>query len=138
MMTLFVRLPAFAYAEGVKLDWKSGALAEGLGCYRRAEFFEAHEHWELVWLELEEPEKSFLQAMIQTTAAFHHFQAGNYAGAASLLRRAARRMEDCPAEFGGVDVGALREEIRAWVAALESESAAPARTPEIGIRQGER
>ena len=33
----------------VSLDWQHGALAEGLACYRRQEFFLAHEHWEDVW-----------------------------------------------------------------------------------------
>jgi hypothetical protein len=120
-----------AYAEGVTLDWRSGALAEGLGCYRRAEFFEAHEHWESVWLQLEEPEKSFLQAVIQTTAAFHHFQTGNRTGTASLLGRALRRMDGCPAWFGGVEVERLREEVRKWVVALESGAHVPETVPEI-------
>lgn len=114
------------------LDWKSGALAEGLACYRRTEFFEAHEHWESVWLQLEEPEKSFLQAVIQTTAALHHWRAGNRVGAASLLRRALRRLETRPACFGGIDAGTLREEIRAWLQALENAGGRePERVPRI-------
>jgi predicted metal-dependent hydrolase len=108
-----------AYAEGVSLDWNCGELAEGLGCYRTAEFFAAHEHWESVWLTLEEPEKSFLQALIQVTAAFHHLQAGNSAGAVSLLRRALRRLEAGPAEFGGIDVASLCAEIRLRLPAIE-------------------
>jgi uncharacterized protein len=55
-----------------RLDWSCGELAEGLRCYRAEEFFLAHEHWEGVWLKAQEPEKTFLQALIQTTAAFHH------------------------------------------------------------------
>jgi uncharacterized protein len=124
---------AIAYAERVILDWRSGALAEGLGCYRRAEFFEAHEYWEGVWLQLEEQEKSFLQAVIQTTAAFHHFQTGNRIGAASLLSRALRRMDACPVCFGGIEVERLREEIRKWVVALESGMPVPEAVPEIPI-----
>lgn len=131
-----IRLGGFAYAGGVRLDWSSGALAEGLACYRRTEFFEAHEHWESVWLQLEEPEKSFLQALIQTTAAFHHLQAGNRAGAASLLQRALRRLERCPACFGDIDVETLRAEIRAWVVPLESGGAVPERVPEISPAYG--
>jgi uncharacterized protein len=115
----------------VRLDWSSGALAEGLACYRRREFFEAHEHWESVWLELEEPEKSFLQAVIQTTAAFHHLGAGNRIGAASLLQRALRRLESCPAQFGGIEAGALRDEVRVWLVALENGGADPERVPVI-------
>jgi predicted metal-dependent hydrolase len=103
----------------VSLDWNRGELAEGLACYRRREFFEAHEHWESVWLCLEEPEKSFVQAVIQMTAAFHHLQKGNFVGAASLLRRTARRLETCPASFGGIAVVPLFSEIRRWIQALE-------------------
>jgi uncharacterized protein len=117
------------------LDWKSGALAEGLACYRRGKFFEAHEHWESVWLRLEEQEKSFLQALIQTAVAFHHYKAGNMAGAASLLRRALQRLELCPAVFGGVATEPLCEEIRVWLRAMEGGAAFPGRVPVIYPRE---
>jgi uncharacterized protein len=121
-----------AYAEGVSLDWKCGALAQGLVCYRRAEFFLAHEEWESVWLTLHEPEKSFLQALIQVTAAFHHLQAGNSAGAVSLLRRALRRLEICPTFFGGIAVMPLCKEVREWLRAIETgELSVPASFPQI-------
>jgi hypothetical protein len=106
-----------------ELDWSSGALAEGLRCYRAEEFFLAHEHWEGVWLQAKEPEKTFLQALIQTAAAFHHLQRGNRRGAASLLRAALRRLEPHENSFGGVKVGVLREEIRACLQALEADDA---------------
>jgi hypothetical protein len=104
------------------LEWEAGGLAEGLRCYRAQEFFDAHEHWEGVWLGCEEPEKTFLQGLIQVTAAFHHLQRGNRAGAASLLRAALGRLEGYPAEYGGVDVEGLREEVRGWIAAVEGRS----------------
>ena len=116
----------------MKLDWTDGPLAQGLACYRAGEFFEAHEHWELVWLKLREPEKSFLQALIQVSAAFHHYRRGNVVGAASLLTRALRRLERCDACFAGVAVGPLREGVRAWVRGLETD-AVPGDVPEIGL-----
>ena len=121
-----------AYAEGMVLDWTSGKLAEGLGCYRREEFFATHEHWELVWLKAVEPEKSFLQALIQVAAAFHHWQRGNGTGTVSLLRRALNRLEACPGEFGGIEVAALRVEIGAWLRGIAWEGASlPPRFPQI-------
>ena len=121
-----------AYAEGVPLDWKCGALAEGLACYGRAEFFLAHEHWESVWLTLDEPEKSFLQALIQMTAAFHHLKAGNPAGAFSLLQRALRRLELCPPCFGGIAITRLRADICEWLQAIEKGTTSiPAAFPRI-------
>lgn len=107
------------------MDWERGDLAEGLRCYRNQEFFEAHEHWEAVWLCSAEPEKTFLQALIQTTAAFHHWQRKNSIGAASLLRGALRRLEPYPAEFGGVAAEQLRLSLRAWLEALAQNQSKP-------------
>jgi uncharacterized protein len=106
----------------VTLDWNSGALAEGLACYERGEFFAAHEHWESVWLTLDEPVKSFLQALIQVTAAFHHLDRGNPTGAASLLRRSLRRIEISPACFAGLMVQSLCAEISEWLRAIENRA----------------
>lgn len=100
------------------LDWEHGALADGLRSYRGGEFFEAHEHWESAWLLAAEPEKTFLQSLIQIAAAMHHFERGNRVGAASLLGRSLRRLEKFPDAFGGVEVEALRQNMRAWLKAL--------------------
>ena len=101
------------------LDWSCGPLAEGLRCYRSEEFFLAHEHWESIWLECAEPEKTFLQALIQITAAFHHRKRNNVIGSMSLLRAALRRLESFPAIYGGIAVEPLRASVRAWLAALD-------------------
>ena len=106
------------------LDWSCGGLAEGLRCYRSEEFFEAHEHWEATWLGCTEPEKTFLQSLIQVSAAFHHLRQENTVGAASLLTRALRRLEAYPDVYGGIDVDTLRASIRKWLAALASDGPA--------------
>jgi predicted metal-dependent hydrolase len=107
------------------LDWTNGALAEGLRCYRAEEFFEAHEHWESVWLSCVEPEKTFLQALIQVTAAFHHLRRGNRAGAESLLNASLRRLESYPADFAGLPVESTRRNLRAWRDAFAHGNLAP-------------
>jgi hypothetical protein len=109
-----------AYAKTVSLDWSNAELAAGLSCYRNGRFFDAHEHWESVWMELQDPERSFLQGLIQMTVAFHHLNGANSAGALSLLQRALIRFERCPACFDGVDVAAMRNEAREWLRAIES------------------
>jgi predicted metal-dependent hydrolase len=115
----------------MSLDWSSGALAEGLECYRTGKHFEAHEHWESVWLRCEEPEKTFLQALIQITAAFHHLQQRNLRGAASLLRRALRKLDAFPNPYAGIEVEALRESVRAWLRALDREEPPKLSIPRI-------
>jgi predicted metal-dependent hydrolase len=104
-------------------DWTTGPLAEGLHCYRTQQFFEAHEHWESVWLTLNEPEKSFLQALVQISAAFHHLRRGNRIGAISLLTRSLRRLDRCPSPYCSIDTKQLREQVRQWISALEGQGA---------------
>jgi predicted metal-dependent hydrolase len=114
-----------------RFDWTTGPLAEGLHCYRTQQFFEAHEHWESVWLTLREPEKSFLQSLIQVSAAFHHLRRGNRIGAISLLSRALRRLDRCSPQFWSVDVELLRSHVREWLRALQTESLHPTTFPEF-------
>jgi predicted metal-dependent hydrolase len=112
-------------AQRMKFDWNQGALAEGLRLYHAGEFFAAHEAWESVWLLAPEPEKMFLQGLIQVTAAFHHLQRNNPLGTARLLRAALGRLERYPACFGGISVNLLRNDIREWLQALETGAPAP-------------
>ena len=109
----------------MSLDWAHGDLCEGLRCFHSGAFFQAHEHWESVWLAAQEPEKTFLQGLIQVAAAFHHFQRGNYAGTISLLRSALRRLGAYPEAFAGVAVAPLRATIRLWLGVLETPSRSP-------------
>jgi len=116
------------------LDWTHGDLFEGLRCFHSGAFFEAHEHWESVWLAAQEPEKTFLQGLIQVAASFHHFQRGNCAGTISLLRSALRRLDRYPEVFAGIGVAPLRRAIRSWLQALETiPQSAPPPLPAITL-----
>ena len=109
----------------MKFDWTQGALAEGLRLYHAGEFFAAHEAWESVWLGAQEPEKMFMQGLIQVTAAFHHRQRNNLRGTALLLQAALGRLERYPACFGGVSVALLCDDIREWLQALQGGAPVP-------------
>ena len=109
----------------MKFDWTRGALAEGLRLYHAGEFFAAHEAWEGVWLQAQEPDKTFLQGLIQVTAAFHHLQRNNTLGTSLLLQAALHRLERYPARFGGVSVNLLCSDIRERLQALESGERPP-------------
>lgn len=109
----------------MKFDWTQGALAQGLRFYDANEFFAAHEAWESVWLKSQEPEKTFLQGLIQVAAAFHHLQRHNRLGTALLLQAALRRLERYPANFGGISITLLCDDIRERLQALEAGKRAP-------------
>jgi predicted metal-dependent hydrolase len=113
----------------MKFDWTEGALAEGLQLYDAGEFFAAHEAWESVWLLAQEPEKTFLQGLIQVTAAFHHLQRDNRLGTVRLLRAALRRLEPFPVYFGGISVDLLCNDIRTWLQVLDTAAPTPQASP---------
>lgn len=117
------------------LDWSQGDLSEGLTCYCNHKFFEAHEHWEAVWLLAEEPEKTFLQALIQVAGAFHHFRRGNLNGARSMSNKALLRLDQYPEIFGGIEVEHLRGNLRAWQVAVETELVLKPAIPQIELIQ---
>jgi predicted metal-dependent hydrolase len=114
----------------MEFDWTQGPLAEGLRLYDAGEFFAAHEAWESVWLRAQEPEKMFLQGLIQVTAAFHHLQRNNPQGTTLLLQAALGRLERYPACFGDISVTVLCDDIRAWLRALEAGAPASQIGPE--------
>src|SRR3990172_6578623 len=72
------------------------ALRRGIEQFNTGRVFDAHETWEEIWLRSPEPEKTFLQGIIQVAAAFHHYSRGNPRGARSLLEAALRRLARFP------------------------------------------
>jgi uncharacterized protein len=92
----------------------------GVSDFNAGRFFEAHEIWEELWLAAAEPEKTFLQGLIQLTAAFHHHARGNARGMQSLLAAGLAKLAECPDGFRGVAIGELRNGARAWEDALRS------------------
>jgi hypothetical protein len=100
----------------------------GIRHFNAREFYDAHEVWEDVWRESRGMEKQFLQGLIQAAVALHHHSTGNVVGACSLMERARRNLAECPAEFGGIRLAALLEELGDWrvaVVAGKSDLTAP-------------
>lgn len=91
---------------------------EGLAHFNGEKFFEAHEFWEEIWLVEPEPEKTFLQGLIQITAAYHHHQRGNPDGAQSLLTSGIVKLLRFPKDHHGLPINELRESAKKWVRAL--------------------
>jgi predicted metal-dependent hydrolase len=99
---------------------KARLFRKGLEDFNSGRFFEAHEHWEEVWLETLDPEKMFLQGLIQITAAFHHYSRANRQGTQNLLQAGLTKIERFPHAHRGLALEPLRVTVRRWLATLES------------------
>jgi predicted metal-dependent hydrolase len=97
----------------------------GLSLFNSAQFFDAHEVLEDVWREAPEPERKFLQGLIQVAVALHHYSRGNQVGCRSLLERAGRNLSGYPREYGGIDLKSLQECLQRWCAALDQAGKVP-------------
>ena len=98
---------------------KDRLFRKGLEAFNSGRFYDAHEHWEEVWLETLNPEKMFLQGLIQVAAAFHHYSRGNRQGTQNLLQAGLTKMERFPHPHRGLQLEPLRVAVRRWLAALE-------------------
>jgi predicted metal-dependent hydrolase len=109
----------------------------GLEEFNTERFFEAHEVWEEVWLGSAEPEKRFLQGIIQIAAAFHHYQRGNLLGTRSLLEAGLNRLRDFPADQGGISLDLLCVAAGEWATALHSgQDPGRAKFPKVQMAEG--
>src|SRR5207248_10572630 len=74
---------------------------EGIAHFNNAEFWEAHESWEALWLVAESDVEQFLQGLIQIAAAYHHVKRGTLRGAPRLFEARLRRLAQYPRYFFG-------------------------------------
>ena len=105
-----------------------GQFARGIAHFNAREFFEAHEVWEELWLVAREPEKTFLQGLIQVAAAFHHHARENPRGAKSLLAAGVAKLQGFPDGHRGIAVSDLRTEAKSWLEEIEAGGGAESRT----------
>jgi uncharacterized protein len=103
----------------------SAPYLHGIRLFNRTEFFEAHEVLEDVWRAAPEPEKKFLQGLIQIAVGLHHYGNGNLVGACSLLARAAKNLAKYPENFGGIHLTQLLHCVAEWQQALTDNKPTP-------------
>lgn len=97
---------------------KDEKFKRGLLHFNTQEFFEAHEVWEEIWLLEPEPEKTFLQGIIQIAAAFHHYCRENPGGAESLLAAGIVKLSRFPKNHRGLAIEDLRAAAKQWARSI--------------------
>jgi hypothetical protein len=87
----------------------------GVHDFDRGAFFEAHEHWELLWLDAVGDEKRWLQGLIQIAAAFVHYERGFHAtGFVKLMSEGWAKTRDYAGDTWGLDMPAVRAAMQPW------------------------
>jgi uncharacterized protein len=113
---------------------KEEKFQRGISHFNAQEFFEAHEVWEEIWLVEAEPEKTFLQGIIQIAAAFHHYCRGNTDGTESLLAAGIVKLSRFPSNHRGLAIEELRSAAKHWARGVgNGERLRRSEIPQLGL-----
>jgi uncharacterized protein len=117
--TAFASLFGTAGFIGMDSHEKDRLYEEGLEAFNSHQFFEAHELWEDLWRETPQPDKRYLQGLIQVAAAFHHYSRANLRGTRKLLHEGLLKLDAFPETHRGFEIEPLRAAVREWLEALK-------------------
>jgi predicted metal-dependent hydrolase len=99
-------------------DERLRLMNEGQRAFNRGEFYEAHEFWEEVWNEIDDPERQWVQGMIQIATGLHKLTRDRPDVCRTLLVKALAKLEGA-SELDGYDLPRLREDAAALLAAID-------------------
>jgi predicted metal-dependent hydrolase len=97
----------------------------GIALFNQGEFWHAHEQWEICWLSATEPDRSFLQGLIQTAAALVHWQRANPRGLERNWYKARPKLVATAPQLHGIDILALIQAMDAFVLSNQRLQSAP-------------
>lgn len=107
------------------------SLERGLELMRAGAYFDAHEELEVAWRAAPAPERDFLQGLVHVTVAWYQAGRGNRPGCERQLAKALRRLDAYGGSHRGVDLDAVRDQVRtaAGRAAVGELALPPLRVP---------
>lgn len=100
------------------MDTLEAYWQEGLSCFLKEAFLEAHEAWERGWRSAREPERALWKGWAQLAAGCLHLQRGNPKGAYTLFTRSRARLAQAPSSYRGLDMKALLAALEGLLANL--------------------
>jgi len=116
-------------------DWDQ--VLDGIALFNREEFYDCHDTIEEIWLQESSDEQPFLQGLIQSAVAFHHYQHGKLGAARSMLSLAIEKLEGFPETHHQLLLKEFLEGLRAWkvgldqAISLKTETSIPESYPKI-------
>lgn len=91
-------------------------LAEGVDCFNREYFFEAHDAFEELWMEARDSmSRALCHGLVNLATGFYHFRMNNFAGMQSQLRKGLAKLAALPSPCHGVVLTPLLESVRVFM-----------------------
>ena len=80
---------------------------QGIEEFNQQQFYACHDTLEALWLEAQEPLKSFYQGILQVAVGCYHLGNHNWRGAVILLGEGTKRLREYQPDYEGIDVTSL-------------------------------
>jgi uncharacterized protein len=120
--------------DGPSEDDLPQAFWQGVQEFQHGEFYACHDTLEALWIEAQEPDKTFLQGILQIAVACYHLGNQNWRGAVILLGEGSRRLMSYRPEYGGIDVECLVDTSAEFLSYLQALG--PERVSEVSFLVG--
>jgi uncharacterized protein len=95
---------------------------EGIHLFNAGEFFAAHEIWEELWLDCENPDRRFYQGLIHAAVAVYHWNRGNSRGATRLVQSCRRYLAMYPIPYRGLNAPPFCDRLESLILWQEATS----------------
>ncbi|MEM9154544.1 MAG: DUF309 domain-containing protein [Cyanobacteria bacterium P01_F01_bin.33] len=96
------------------------AFNTAIAQFNEQQFYACHDTLEALWIEAMEPQRTFLQGVLQLAVGYYHLLNQNWRGATILLGEGLSRLDYYCPEYLSVDVAALVRTSRDNLAALQA------------------
>lgn len=82
----------------------------GVDQFNQRQFYACHDTLETLWIEANEPERTFYQGILQVAVGLYHLSNRNWRGAVILMGEGLHRLRDYPEDFAGLNVDHFLDE----------------------------
>jgi len=80
---------------------------KGIDSFNNKAFYDAHESWELLWVEYPLQDSLFIQGLIQLSVAFFHITNLNLTGSKSLFNKCLPKLKKFPSNHRNLNLGSV-------------------------------
>lgn len=85
-------------------------ISDGIKLFNNADFFDAHDYFENLWIEAGQKDRLFFQGMVQISVASYHFVHNNLNGAQNQYRKCSDKLKNYLPDYYGVNVKKLLDD----------------------------
>ncbi len=94
---------------------------EGIAYFNSGYFFEAHDTFEEIWMDVRGRDRRFYQGLVQLATGFYHVGMKNLNGGASQLNKGIDKLQEFQPAYRKLDITGLLNSVKKCLAEIEEQ-----------------